>query len=271
MQARENRALFLIDLGVPRNISPDAAELYNTYLYNIDDLSGIVEQNKQARAGEVPRVEAIIDEHVAKFEAWQAGVEVSVVMRELREKLSRERDAFLQERFAASPDLSPAERERLAQLATEWIEQFLLNSRRSSTQYPRSAPQVGRFGRRAESLWSRPGQIVRTLRIGSRGSALAKWQAQHIAARLAQLGVLTEISYIKTSGDRAPQAGINQFGVKGVFIKEIEDALLDGRIDLAVHSLKDVPTETPLSLTFPAICEREDSTRRLDFREWRKA
>lgn len=126
MQARENRALFLIDLGVPRNVSPNAAELYNTYLYNIDDLSGIVEQNKQARAGEVPRVEAIIDEHVAKFEAWQAGVEVSVVMRELREKLSRERDAFLRERFAASPDLSPAERERLAQLATEWIEQFLL-------------------------------------------------------------------------------------------------------------------------------------------------
>ena len=58
--------------------------------------------------------------------------------------------------------------------------------------------------------------------------------------------MLTEISYIKTSGDRAPQAGISQFGVKGVFIKEIEDALLDGRIDLAVHSMKDVPTETPV-------------------------
>ncbi len=99
---------------------------------------------------------------------------------------------------------------------------------------------------------------MRTLRIGSRGSALAKWQAQHIAARLAKLGAATEIFYIKTSGDRAPQAGISQFGVKGVFIKEIEDALLDGRIDLAVHSLKDVPTEMPISLVFPSICERED-------------
>jgi hydroxymethylbilane synthase len=99
---------------------------------------------------------------------------------------------------------------------------------------------------------------VKTLRIGSRGSALAAWQAQHIVSQLSQFGAGTEIVYIKTSGDRMPQAGINQFGVKGVFIKEIEDALLDGQIDLAVHSMKDVPTETPAGLAFPAICERED-------------
>lgn len=99
---------------------------------------------------------------------------------------------------------------------------------------------------------------MKTLRIGSRGSALAAWQARHIAARLAQFGAGSEIVYIKTSGDRMPEAGINQFGVKGVFIKEIEDALLEGQIDLAVHSMKDLPTETPAGLAFPAICERED-------------
>jgi hydroxymethylbilane synthase len=99
---------------------------------------------------------------------------------------------------------------------------------------------------------------VKTLRIGSRGSALAAWQAQHIAAKLSQFGTGTEIVYIKTSGDRMPEAGINQFGVKGVFIKEIEDALLGGQIDFAVHSMKDVPTDTPAGLAFPAICERED-------------
>ena len=62
---------------------------------------------------------------------------------------------------------------------------------------------------------------------------------------------------LKTSGDRVQQA-ISQIGVKGVFIKELEDALLDERADLAVHSMKDVPTETPEGLTFPAICQRED-------------
>jgi hydroxymethylbilane synthase len=96
------------------------------------------------------------------------------------------------------------------------------------------------------------------VRIGSRGSMLATWQAKHIASRLASLGVDTEIIYIKTSGDKFQQAGINQIGVKGVFIKEIEDALLENRVDIAVHSMKDVPTETPAGLTFPAICERED-------------
>ena len=99
---------------------------------------------------------------------------------------------------------------------------------------------------------------MKPVRIGSRGSMLAAWQAKHMAARLAKLGVETEVIYIKTSGDRFQQAGVNQIGVKGVFIKEIEDALLEERVDIAVHSMKDVPTETPAGLAFPAICERED-------------
>jgi len=99
---------------------------------------------------------------------------------------------------------------------------------------------------------------VKTVRIGSRGSLLAAWQAKYIAEQLAQTGVKAEVIYIKTSGDRFQQAGVNQIGMKGVFIKEIEDALLDGRVDLAVHSMKDVPTETPAGLIFAAICERAD-------------
>ncbi|HXQ98120.1 MAG TPA: hydroxymethylbilane synthase [Candidatus Limnocylindrales bacterium] len=99
---------------------------------------------------------------------------------------------------------------------------------------------------------------MKPVRIGSRGSMLATWQAKHIAEQFAEMGVPTEIVFIKTSGDRFQQAGVNQIGVKGVFIKELEDALLDGRVDIAVHSMKDVPTETPEGLTIAAICERED-------------
>src|SRR5258707_6522715 len=72
MAARGNRALRLIDLGVPRNVAFDVGEIYNTYLYNIDDLTEIVEQNKKARVAEIPRAEAIIDEQVEKFLHWQA-------------------------------------------------------------------------------------------------------------------------------------------------------------------------------------------------------
>ena len=67
------RPVFVVDLGVPRNVAPEAAGLYNLYLYNIDDLGEIVEQNKRAREAEIPRAEAIIAEHMAKFEVVARG------------------------------------------------------------------------------------------------------------------------------------------------------------------------------------------------------
>jgi hydroxymethylbilane synthase len=105
---------------------------------------------------------------------------------------------------------------------------------------------------------------VKPLRIGTRGSALALWQANHIAQHLAQLQqVQTEIVRIRTSGDHLQSASPTQadaaLGTKGIFIKEIEDALLAGAIDLAVHSMKDVPTQIPRGLEFPAITKREDA------------
>jgi len=107
---------------------------------------------------------------------------------------------------------------------------------------------------------------VTRLRIGTRGSSLALWQANHVAELLAKFhGVETELVRIRTSGDRLQSASIAQVneaigaeGGKGIFIKEIEDALLSGAVDLAVHSMKDVPTETPLGLAFAAITRRED-------------
>ena len=94
--------------------------------------------------------------------------------------------------------------------------------------------------------------------IGSRGSQLALWQAQHIAARLKELGVETRIEIIKTSGDKIQDVPLAQVGGKGLFTKEIDEALLAGAIDLAVHSMKDVPTELPAGLTIAAIPEREE-------------
>lgn len=100
---------------------------------------------------------------------------------------------------------------------------------------------------------------MKSLRIGTRGSALALWQANHVGGRLAELhGVQSELVRIRTSGDRFLTGSVALVGTKGVFIKELEDALLAGTIDLAVHSMKDVPTEIPGGLAFPAITRRED-------------
>ncbi|HEX3685372.1 MAG TPA: hydroxymethylbilane synthase [Bryobacteraceae bacterium] len=102
------------------------------------------------------------------------------------------------------------------------------------------------------------GTAARTLTIGSRGSPLALWQARHVAARLDGLGVATRLEIIKTTGDHLQTASLMQAGGKGLFTKEIEEALLAGAIDLAVHSLKDLPTEMPPGLAIAAIPERED-------------
>jgi hydroxymethylbilane synthase len=100
---------------------------------------------------------------------------------------------------------------------------------------------------------------VRTLRIGTRGSLLAKWQAEFIRKRLfAAKGVEAEIVIIKTAGDKLQQVPLTAIGGKGIFIKELEEALLEESIDLAVHSVKDVPTDTPSRLMFPAVCKRDD-------------
>lgn len=105
--------------------------------------------------------------------------------------------------------------------------------------------------------------------IGSRGSKLARWQAEWVALRLSQLHPFTTISIeiIKTSGDVLKDAPLAIIGGKGVFTKELEEALLDGRIDLAVHSLKDLPTTLPKGLAIAAITEREDARDALVLRE----
>ena len=108
---------------------------------------------------------------------------------------------------------------------------------------------------------------MKPLRIGTRGSALALWQAHHIAGALKRLGgIETELILIRTTGDRLQSAFVAQrneqigseAGNKGIFIKELEEALLAGTVDLAVHSMKDMPTETPPGLVLAAITRRED-------------
>jgi hydroxymethylbilane synthase len=96
------------------------------------------------------------------------------------------------------------------------------------------------------------------LRIGSRGSQLALWQANHIADLLRERGHQVEIQIIKTTGDKITDVALAQVGTKGMFTKEIEEALADHRVDLAVHSLKDLPTEISSGFEIAAITKREN-------------
>jgi hydroxymethylbilane synthase len=100
---------------------------------------------------------------------------------------------------------------------------------------------------------------VRPIVIGTRGSALALWQANHVKATLERLhGVTVSLQVIKTVGDKILDAPLAKVGGKGLFVKELEEALLRRETDLAVHSMKDVPTEMPAGLVLTAISARED-------------
>jgi len=97
------------------------------------------------------------------------------------------------------------------------------------------------------------------IRIGTRGSLLARWQAEHVRDRLTALGHEIELVVITTTGDRLLDRRLEAVGGKGAFLKEIEEAMLAGEVDLAVHSLKDVPTVLPDGLGLVAMLERADS------------
>lgn len=102
----------------------------------------------------------------------------------------------------------------------------------------------------------------RTLRIATRSSALALWQAEFIKSELERRhdDLDVELVKIKTQGDKILDVPLAKIGGKALFVKELEEAMLDGRADLAVHSMKDVPMEFPEGLGLVAICEREDPT-----------
>src|SRR5262245_57117754 len=127
----------------------------------------------------------------------------------------------------------------------------------------RPGPEAGR-GARSRSLRrqltvdSRQRGRMERLRIGSRGSPLARWQAEHVAEKLraAVPGLQVHIEIIRTSAEKFPEEEPRTVGV-GMFTREIDEELLASRIDLAVHSLKDIPSQLPPSLTIAAVPERE--------------
>src|SRR4051812_34195849 len=101
---------------------------------------------------------------------------------------------------------------------------------------------------------------VAALRVGTRGSALALWQTEQVRAKLAAAGRATKRLEIRTTGDLVQQVPLSRIGSRALFTRQIDDAMLEGRIDLAVHSLKDLPTTLPAGIALAAITEREDAT-----------
>jgi len=126
MERRSNRSVFLMDLGLPRNVDATVGKLYNVYVYNMDDLTDIVAQNRQARENEIPKADSIVEEQVGKFLSWQAGVELVGLVDELRAKVREERVQFLRARVESIQHLTAADRNLVETLIDEILKILLL-------------------------------------------------------------------------------------------------------------------------------------------------
>jgi glutamyl-tRNA reductase len=125
MADREGRAIFIVDLGVPRNVQSDAEEVYNLYLYNLDDLDEVVSRNRSAREAEIPRAEALVQEQLHKFDAWKNSIAAVKLIEDLRQQMHEERREFLRDRRQMPENLSTPERERMEQLTADLVERLL--------------------------------------------------------------------------------------------------------------------------------------------------
>jgi glutamyl-tRNA reductase len=115
-----------MDLGLPRNIDASVGKLYNVYVYNMDDLTEIVAQNRHARENEIPKADSIVEEHVGKFLSWQASVELVGLVNELRTKLRDERAQFIRARVESIQHLTEADRALVEKWMDEMLESLLL-------------------------------------------------------------------------------------------------------------------------------------------------
>jgi glutamyl-tRNA reductase len=125
MTERDNRSMLLLDLGVPRNIEAGAGDLYNLYLYNLDDLTEIVDQNRRLREREIPRAQAIVADQVSKFETWRAGRSAIDLVDDLRSRLDARRRRILEAHAAAFAHLPAEDRAHIDELTAQLIDELL--------------------------------------------------------------------------------------------------------------------------------------------------
>jgi hypothetical protein len=289
MRPRRNRPLFIIDIAMPRDVEAAAGEIEQVFLYNIDDLQATVRENLARRSSEVARAEAIVGEEVERFGAWfrSRGAIPTVVA--LRQRFEDIRRAELERLDFKLSTLTPDARARVDEITHLIVEKLLLTPTEQlksigdsntveayaealSRLFDLTEPTVARGSQPAESRGGNVEPFPRNrsrsprcftvdqeLRLGTRGSQLALWQANTVASRIAAAGgPPCRIVVIRTTGDRLHDAPLSEIGGKRLFVKEIEDALLRDEIDLAVHSSKDMPAVLPEGLTIAAVLARED-------------
>ena len=284
--------MFFIDIAVPRDVDPAMNKLEGIFVYDIDDLQAVAAAHMAERSREASDAETLIAGEVERFHQHQRTANVAPAIVALQRQAEEIRQLELRRVQARLGSLSAEQIAAVEMLTRGLVNKLLHPPMQALKQAAREGDSAGwkrcaRPGRFPAPPLQRP---IPTLRLRSRakldlpkkrelrplaspklgwryasetahwkqGFQLALWQANHIAALLREQGHEVEIEIIKTTGDRLQEITFAQVGSKGMFTKEIEEALAEGRVDLAVHSLKDLPTELPALFTLAATPPRID-------------
>ena len=273
MRPRRSRPLFIIDIALPRDVEAGVANLDQVFLYNIDDLQTIVKENMARRTAELDHADRIVARRsravhgldaVARDHSDGRCVAAAVRGHPAGGALAARVEAVRTAAGGARPcgrnhpshrREAAADADRAAQVGQRRIDGRRVLRRAEPAVQPGlgSSGHAGTAAARTESL------VMRPLKLGTRGSQLALWQARTVAAGLEAHGHGVGFVIIRTSGDHLQEVSLSEAGGKGLFVKEIEDALHRGEIDLAVHSAKDMPAVLPDGFAVAATLPREDS------------
>lgn len=278
IRGREHE-LLLIDLGVPRNLDPQIKRLSGAQLHDLDDLKALSEEARKHREREIPKAWAIVREEAGAFWGWLHERRANPLIKALHERAERIRQEQLEWALSKLGPLNERQRKVIETLTARLVNKLLHSP---TAQLRTLARQASLHGSTSDSgpdplrlaaqlfqleldslaaeLEGAPSDSSgradpprrRTLVVGTRGSRLALAQTRSVIRRLQEMHPEVEFveKIVKTSGDRGRIEEI------GAFVKELEEALKRGEIDLAVHSLKDLPTRQPEGLTIGAVPER---------------
>ena len=276
----------VVDLALPADVAPEVVE-HGICLVNLDRL--VTEQPDAASAQEVEDARALVREEVADFLGLRRATQVAPTVVALRSMASEVVASELRRLDARLPHLDDHERDQI-QRSMRRIVDKLLHAPTVRVQELSAEPDAVDCGRPARALRARPADrrrgdvtrgrpqccvglmttdhLTRPIRLGARTSALARAQANQVATALGSGGIGTTFVGITTAGD-LDQRQLTEIGGTGVFVSAVRDALRRGEIDVAVHSLKDLPTTPAEDLEIIAIPVREDTRdvlvgRRLD-------
>ncbi len=287
LSRRKNRPMFFIDIAVPRDVDPGMNKLDGIFVYDIDDLQQAVSSHVDDRRKEAERAEAIISGEVERFQAPPADAGRCADNRFLagssgnhppgRDRPcarpsgdsfagagTRRRDAHSRDRQQdhAYPisTLKTAARAAEATTVIDLVRRLFNLAGTGPDPRKERAERKTREG--GEVLWSE----IPERKVSGAAAHWLSWFAtcalageSHQRVARSNAGIRVEIEIIKTTGDKITDVALAQVGTKGMFTKEIEEALAENRVDLAVHSLKDLPTEIPSGFEIAAIPPRQDA------------